>query len=123
MSEDTSTSDLILRTMQDRSEPEKIKILSAALDKLHPNEIEDWLAVSNLNHTQIMEISKIMLIKEMMLPDTCDWLTSFVGRYIRLNVSKNAHGRHDIRDMFSGLTHAEQSEQGKLDKLKGVVSK
>lgn len=123
MSEDTSTSDLILRTMQDRSESEKIKILSAALDKLHPTEIEDWLAVSNLNHTQIMEISKIMLVKEMMLPDTCYWLTSFVDRYIRLNVSKNAHGRHDIRDMFSGLTRSEQSEQGKLDKLKGVVSK
>lgn len=123
MTDDTSTSDLILRTIQDRSESEKIKILSSALDKLHPDEIEDWLAVSNLNHTQIMEISKIMLVKEMMLPDTCDWLTSFVDRYIRLNVSKNAHGRHDIRDMFTGLIQAEQAEEGKLARLKGMVGK
>jgi hypothetical protein len=123
MTDDTSTSELILQTMQDRSESEKIKVLSAALDKLHPDEIEDWLAVSNLNHTQIMEISKIMLVKEMMLPDTCDWLTSFVDRYIRLNVSKNAHGRHDIRDMFTGLIQAEQAEEGKLARLKGMVGK
>ncbi len=68
-------------------------LIRESILKLFPEDADAWLAVSNLNASQIDELAKILLIKNMFLPDTCEFILDFVRDYIKLNVSKNAHAR------------------------------
>ena len=107
-------SDILLEDMQNKDKPvdDHALLIRESIQKLFPKDSDAWLAVSNLNSSQIDELAKILLIKNMFLPDTCEFILDFVRDYIKLNVSKNAHGRHDIRDIFQGsLTLTPQGQQ------------
>lgn len=121
--EDMSTAEVILRDMQNKQGNDQIQLVRESISKLYPDTMKDWLPVSNLNHTQIMELNRILLIKDMLLPDTCEFLTNFVDKYIRMNVSKNAHGRHDIRDIFQGVVSAKHDDDGIKSKMSGIIGK
>lgn len=100
-------------------------IISESIKKLFPDEPDMWLAVSNLNSSQIDEISKVLLVKNMFLPDICDFITGFVRDYLKLSVSRNGHGRHDIRDIFQGSLSLSPQAQGRsiTESLKGILNR
>ncbi|OPY21743.1 MAG: hypothetical protein A4E23_00889 [Methanomethylovorans sp. PtaU1.Bin073] len=100
-------------------------LIRESILKLFPEDADAWLAVSNLNASQIDELAKILLIKNMFLPDTCEFILDFVRDYIKLNVSKNAHGRHDICDIFQGsLTLTPQGQQRSFtESIRGILNR
>jgi hypothetical protein len=110
---------------KDESVDEHAIIIRESINKLFPDEPDSWLAVSNLNSSQIDELSKVLLVKNMFLPDTCDFILDFVRDYVKLNVSKNAHGRHDIRDIFTGSLSLNPGVQGRsiTESLKGLINR
>lgn len=123
----TSFSDILLHDMEAKGneQDEYAIIIAESIKKLFPDDPEAWLAVSNLNNSQIDELAKVLLVKNMFLPDTCDFIIDFVRDYIKLNVSKNAHGRHDIRDIFAGSLSLNPQVQNRslTDSLKGLLNR
>jgi hypothetical protein len=120
--EPVNFSELIQTSMKKTEHEQKYELMRDSLGILFPSKLEDWLAVSNLNSTQINELEKILLIKNMMLPDTCEFINDFVEIYLKINVSKSAHGRHDIRDIMQGFFKGTLDKKEELmNKLKGVV--
>lgn len=113
--QDLTFSDILLRDMQkDRAVVDEYAIIiHESIKQLFPDDADAWLAVSNLNSSQIDELSKVLLVKNMFLPDTCDFILDFVRNYVKLSVSKNAHGRHDIRDIFQGSLSMNQRTQSR----------
>ena len=120
-------SDILLHDMQNKSKDvdQHSLIIRESVEKLFPDSPEMWLAVSNLNGPQIDELAKILLIKDMFLKERCDFITKFVENYIKLSVSKNAHGRHDIRDIFQGSLSLNPHVQGRsiTESLKGILGR
>ncbi|WP_342304396.1 hypothetical protein [Methanolobus sp. ZRKC5] len=127
MSSNVPFSDILLHDMQEKEVPvdDHAIIIRESIEKLFPDDPDAWLAVSNLNNSQIDELAKVLLVKKMFLPDTCDFILDFVRDYIKLNVSKNAHGRHDIRDIFQGTLSLNPSVQGRsfTESVKGLIGK
>jgi hypothetical protein len=123
MNEHVNFSELIQTSMKKSEHEQKYELMRDSLGILFPQDLKAWLAVSNLNSTQINEINKILLIKNMMLPDTCEFINEFVEIYLKVNVSKSAHGRHDIRDIMQGFFKNSLDKKDELmNKLKGVIS-
>ncbi|WP_319507014.1 hypothetical protein [uncultured Methanolobus sp.] len=127
MSSNIPFSDILLHDMQNKDEPsdDHALLIRESIQKLFPDDPDAWLAVSNLNNSQIDELAKVLLVKKMFLPDTCDFILDFVRDYIKLNVSKNAHGRHDIRDIFQGTLSLNPQVQGRsfTESLKGILGR
>ncbi len=121
--EPVNFSELIQTSMKKSEHEQKYELMRDSMKILFPEDPQAWLAVSNLNSTQINELNKILLIKNMMLPDTCDFISDFVEIYLKINVSKSAHGRHDIRDIMYGIFKGSSDKKEEfMNKLKGVMS-
>ena len=122
MKEPASFSELIQTNLKKTEHEQKYELMRDSLGLLFPEDLKDWLAVSNLNSTQINELNRILLIKNMMLPDTCEFINEFVETYLRVNVSKSAHGRHDVRDIMQAFVRNTLDKKEELmNKLKGVL--